>query len=72
MASMGVGHSRELQPRQLRRRIGHMDTRSYAELFDSLAAGELLAIRPVRDAGLERHRSRPFRGCSGANGWAAA
>ena len=30
----------------LRRRIGHSDTRSYAELFEWLAPGQLLAAPP--------------------------
>jgi hypothetical protein len=48
MASMGARCPSELGPHQLRRRIGHMDTRSYAELYTWLAPGELLA-EPPRD-----------------------
>ena len=46
MASLGARQPSELSPHQLRRRIGHMDTRSYAELFDWLEPGELLAEPP--------------------------
>ncbi|AEA25931.1 FMN-binding glutamate synthase family protein [Pseudonocardia benzenivorans] len=51
MASMGSRGPDELAPYQLRRRIGHMDTRSYAELFDWLEPGELLAEPPPGWAG---------------------
>ncbi|MFC4947974.1 FMN-binding glutamate synthase family protein [Pseudonocardia sp. GCM10023141] len=46
MASMGVHGPAELRPEQLRRRIGHMDTHSYADLFDWLSPGELLHDAP--------------------------
>ncbi|MCW0216436.1 MAG: FMN-binding glutamate synthase family protein [Pseudonocardia sp.] len=46
MASMGCRTPAELVPQQLMRRIGHMDTRSYGELFDWLSPGELLAQPP--------------------------
>ncbi|MGD9986838.1 FMN-binding glutamate synthase family protein [Pseudonocardia sp.] len=51
MGSMGSRGPADLGPHQLRRRIGHMDTRSYAELFDWLANGELLAEPPRGWAG---------------------
>ncbi|WP_098960054.1 FMN-binding glutamate synthase family protein [Pseudonocardia sp. N23] len=51
MGSMGSRGPGELGPHQLRRRIGHMDTRSYAELFDWLEDGELLAEPPRGWAG---------------------
>ena len=47
MASMGVSDPSGLRPGMLRRRIGHTDIRSYAELFDWLEPGELLAEPPV-------------------------
>jgi glutamate synthase domain-containing protein 2 len=46
MASMGARSPAGLRPEQLMRRIGHMDTRSYAELFDWPEPGELLAQPP--------------------------
>jgi glutamate synthase domain-containing protein 2 len=46
MASMGCASPAELAPHQLMRRIGYTDTFSYAELFDWLEPGELLAGPP--------------------------
>jgi glutamate synthase domain-containing protein 2 len=46
MASMGCASPAELAPHQLMRRIGYTDTHSYAELFDWLEPGELLAAPP--------------------------
>jgi glutamate synthase domain-containing protein 2 len=46
MASMGVTDPSQLRRAQLRRRVNHTDTRSYAELFDWLSPGELLADPP--------------------------
>ncbi|MET0189214.1 MAG: glutamate synthase-related protein, partial [Pseudonocardia sediminis] len=46
MASMGVRDPSELRPWMLRRRVGHTDTRSYAELFTWLEPGQLLAEPP--------------------------
>ena len=46
MASMGCASPAELAPHQLMRRIGYTDTFSYAELFDWLEPGELLAGAP--------------------------
>jgi glutamate synthase domain-containing protein 2 len=46
MASMGAANPAELAPHQLMRRIGYTDTFSYAELFDWLEPGELLAGAP--------------------------
>ncbi|GAA4373403.1 FMN-binding glutamate synthase family protein [Paeniglutamicibacter cryotolerans] len=46
MASMGAITAGELNPEMLRRRIGPLDTRSYAELYDWLMPGELLAEVP--------------------------
>ena len=37
----------ELHPRMLRRRIGPTDTRSYAELYEWLRPGQLLAEPPM-------------------------
>lgn len=46
MSAMGAHSPAELHPEQLMRRVGHMDTRSYAQLFDWLEPGELLADPP--------------------------
>ena len=46
MASMGSAGPNELTPLMIRRRIGHMNTKSYAELYNWLAPGELLAQAP--------------------------
>jgi glutamate synthase domain-containing protein 2 len=46
MASMGASGPAELTPLMMRRRIGHMDTKSYAELYNWMAPGELLAHVP--------------------------
>jgi glutamate synthase domain-containing protein 2 len=51
MASMGCSSPSELSPRQLMRRVGYTDTRSYAELFDWLEPGELVAGAPRGWAG---------------------
>lgn len=45
-ASMGAHDFSELSPAMLRRRIGHMDTKSYAELYNWLQPGELLQQPP--------------------------
>ena len=47
MASMGVHNPHELRPHMLRRRMNHREVLSYAELFDHLAPGELLAEAPL-------------------------
>ena len=46
MASMGVGHPSQLNPRMLRRRVEHLTTRSYASLHHWVAPGELLTAPP--------------------------
>jgi glutamate synthase domain-containing protein 2 len=46
MASMGVHNTAELDPHMLRRRITPTEMRSYAELYDWLHPGELLADPP--------------------------
>ncbi|WP_427017452.1 FMN-binding glutamate synthase family protein [Pseudarthrobacter sp. P1] len=46
MASMGAAGPDQLTPLMMRRRIGHLNTKSYAELYDWLAPGELLADAP--------------------------
>ncbi|ONH52375.1 FMN-binding glutamate synthase family protein [Frankia sp. CcI49] len=46
MASLGCAGPGELGPEMLLRRVSHTDTRSYAELFDWLEPGELLADPP--------------------------
>jgi glutamate synthase domain-containing protein 2 len=48
MASMGCTAPSQLSPHQLMRRVGYTDTRSYAELFEWLEPGELVA-GPPRD-----------------------
>ncbi|MDL5154411.1 FMN-binding glutamate synthase family protein [Actinomycetospora termitidis] len=47
MASLGARCPSELHPRMLRRRVSPTDTRSYAELYEWLAPGQLLAEPPV-------------------------
>lgn len=47
VASMGAAGPVELSPLMLRRRIGHMNTKSYAELYDWINPGELLADVPA-------------------------
>jgi glutamate synthase domain-containing protein 2 len=46
MASMGASGPDQLTPLMMRRRIGHMNTKSYAELYNWMAPGELLAQVP--------------------------
>jgi glutamate synthase domain-containing protein 2 len=46
MASMGLDHPSKLTPHHLVRRIDEQRTRSYAELYEWLAPGELLADPP--------------------------
>ncbi|MGA5562971.1 hypothetical protein ACPCUV_17585 [Streptomyces platensis] len=46
MASMGVQDAGELAPHQLRRRLDPRTVCSYAELYDWLAPGRLLADPP--------------------------
>jgi hypothetical protein len=43
---MGARHPRELSPTQLRKVISPWETRSYAELFDWLAPGQLVEEPP--------------------------
>ncbi|WP_018635969.1 FMN-binding glutamate synthase family protein [Parafrankia elaeagni] len=47
MASLGCSSPAELGPGMLLRRITHSDTRSYADLYEWLAPGELLAEPPT-------------------------
>ena len=47
MASMGARNPRELSPTQLRKVISPWETRSYAELFEWLAPGQLRAEPPA-------------------------
>lgn len=47
MASLGAAGPDQLTPLMMRRRIGHMDTKSYAELYHWLAPGQLLAEVPA-------------------------
>ena len=46
MGAMGVTHPQEVQPHMLMRRIDHDEVRSYAEMYEWLAPGELLAEPP--------------------------
>lgn len=46
MASMGVSHPEQLNLRMLRRRVGQLTTRSYADIFDWLGPNELLEDPP--------------------------
>ena len=46
MASMGISDPSQLSAAQLRRRIDHTNTGSYAELFEWLSPGELLDDPP--------------------------
>lgn len=46
IASLGLTGPRELHPAMLMRRIDHVHTANYAELYDWLAPGELLAEPP--------------------------
>ncbi|WP_133854184.1 FMN-binding glutamate synthase family protein [Labedaea rhizosphaerae] len=60
MASMGVRHPDDLRPHQLRRRIAPHEVRSYAELYDWLEPGELLA-EPPPDWAEDWRRADPDR-----------
>ncbi|UYM07063.1 FMN-binding glutamate synthase family protein [Solicola gregarius] len=46
IASMGVPGPDELRPHMLRRIVGHLDTRSYAQMYEWLQPGELLSDVP--------------------------
>ncbi len=46
LASMGLSSPTEVRPHMLRRVVGHLQTRSYAEMYDWLQPGELLADPP--------------------------
>ena len=60
MAAMGAHQPGELRPDQLIRRVRHHDSDSYAELYDWLAPGELLADPPPDWAG-DWERADPDR-----------
>ncbi|HEY2674126.1 MAG TPA: FMN-binding glutamate synthase family protein [Rugosimonospora sp.] len=47
IASMGLTGPHELTPAMLRRRVDHTTTRTYAELYDWLEPGQLLAQAPA-------------------------
>jgi glutamate synthase domain-containing protein 2 len=47
MASMGVGEARDLDPHMLMRRVDAVTSRSYGELYEWLAPGELLESPPA-------------------------
>ncbi|HEY2041804.1 MAG TPA: FMN-binding glutamate synthase family protein [Jatrophihabitans sp.] len=46
IGSLGLAGPQELHPAMLMRRIDHVNTRSYAELYDWLSPGELLTDAP--------------------------
>ena len=46
MASMGVSDPAELNPAMLRRNVSPTEARSYAELYEWLAPGQLLDDAP--------------------------
>ncbi len=46
MASMGLDHPSQLTPRMLRRRVDHLNTRSYASIYHWLREDELLNDPP--------------------------
>ncbi|MDO5752045.1 FMN-binding glutamate synthase family protein [Arthrobacter sp.] len=46
IASIGATGPNDLSPVMLRRRIGHMNTKSYAELYNWMSPGQLLAEAP--------------------------
>jgi hypothetical protein len=46
IASMGLSGPEELAPHMLRRRVEHSRTESYAEMFEHLQEGQLLAEPP--------------------------
>jgi glutamate synthase domain-containing protein 2 len=46
MASMGCTSPEQLNPRMLRKRIDHLSTRSYANIYSWLSSGELLSRTP--------------------------
>jgi glutamate synthase domain-containing protein 2 len=46
IASMGLRTPEDLRPHMLRRIVGQLETRSYAEMYDWLDDGELLAEPP--------------------------
>ncbi len=60
IASMGLQGPEELAPHLLRRRIDHARTQSYAELFEHLEAGQLLA-EPPRTWALDWELADPDR-----------
>jgi glutamate synthase domain-containing protein 2 len=60
IASMGLRGPEELAPHLLRRRIDHARTQSYAELFEHLEAGQLLA-EPPRTWALDWELADPDR-----------
>lgn len=47
IASMGLASFEELRPHMLRRRIDHATIKSYAEIFEHLAPGQLLRDAPA-------------------------
>ncbi len=51
IASMGLHSFDELRPHMLRRRVDHGTIRSYAEMFEHLAPGQLLRDRRHRGSG---------------------
>ena len=62
VASMGLRSFEDLRPHMLRRRIGHGEIASYAEMFEHLAPGAAAArAAGLVGAGLGRGGPRPVR-----------
>ncbi len=59
IASLGCAGPEQLHPGMLIRRVTHTDTRSYAELYEWLEPGELLAEPPADWAAADPDRFRP-------------
>jgi glutamate synthase domain-containing protein 2 len=67
MSAMGVHTTRDLHPGMLMRRIDHVNTRSYADLYEWLSPGQLLSDPPetwVRDwSGADPHHFGSIPSC---------
>jgi glutamate synthase domain-containing protein 2 len=58
VSSMGLHHPREVGPHLLMRRLDHVTSRSYAELYDWLEPGQLLS-EPPEGWSVDWHRADP-------------
>ncbi|WP_020172904.1 FMN-binding glutamate synthase family protein [Gordonia polyisoprenivorans] len=73
MASMGVDDPAQLNPHMLRKRLSATDQRSYAEIFEWLDEGVLLADPPASwQADWERADADSFRPYVGSRMWTSA